>query len=1146
MIQQLSKLYSTQEKLYQSTFQYVHLAPVYESLAQLLAILVSVDTIVVQNPHIVPAWTDYKRMMQFVRAEPEAYGTNEAQVRKFERLLVHLDQSILCGATFQGCIEMDYEELVPVEDGDPDSVTVRNNPQMLNELFYCLRANIDRAFDVVSTNTETSERRDVVGYFALYALYRRLTPAYLEPDAKFYKKLWAMQRKIPVVIICGKLVWHPADFLLKYARLEVKKLDPPDINALRRSYLEKFDEMFPTTVRRAYLEITLWSVQFENGFSASARHGGDPVNLLESRGGLLLKGLVYAHKVSNYVRTLVNMHLSLGVPMQRKVLRPLCMCVELLKALEFTVMRKEATISESLTHILRMLSARLLKVTKPIRAKLQASRKFDDHKMDVLAAVNVIETILYGSDTFSFSRQTVLALSVCICMNPNIVKESEAEHAQLLLKRIQLLSSWQGNFQEACNSSFLLWNKELLPTFIKDIYNYPTQASRLQYVCAAFGDAASLLRNAHHEPDPEKHLLAFKQFITKSLEDGIVKPLCRDVENDLRLRIHAKTQGTIAQDTLNPKKTPTKALKPFLELHPVRVFGSLLNIRQKVTHYLETVFYNLTTVALYDWMTYADMRNLAAEKFGLDLADNHLPMGSLEYDQGLDVLMIMRNIHVFVSRYSYNLNQQNFVERRPDRGSRNLNTINIQSIAASLRQHGLGILNTTVNFTYQFLAQKFHVFSQFLFDEYIRGHLSKEKRWFRKHKTDCGNMYPYERPLKFVKEIRKLGVVDGRTFLDQFRILITEIGNALGYVRMVRSAGMHFCSEAVRFLPDLDQIINFEAHAGSGSAGRASEDGEDQDGDEPAVEGAGLSEGTVRAAANMDDVIGTLARNFSEGSDYFKVLVSVFQEVLMSGDHAHLDNFYMIIPALCLSWVDASYQAKNFMLKANRVRDTYYTDDGFAVGLAYIMAILKQESKFDSLHWFNSITTRLQNDAKALEEKRAAQEAKKQKKQQRSRSMFSRSSEKLVSEEDEEAVHTLQQNEKTLEAMKRENGMLLALLCFATKKSLRCALRLCVCALDRRVNERRPSVLQPVRSAHLLQGQVRPWHRIVEREVHGTRRRVRRELRSQASPLHPRQGSLRACISSMADGRSCGRCVAVWRGHEPAGLSISPACSVQC
>ena len=41
--------------------------------------------------------------------------------------------------------------------------------------------------------------------------------------------------------------------------------------------------------------------------------------------------------------------------------------------------------------------------------------------------------------------------------------------------------------------------------------------------------------------------------------------------------------------------------------------------------------------------------------------------------------------------------------------------------------------------------------------------------------------YPYERALKFVRDIRKLGVNDaGKSFLDQFRILISEIGNALG------------------------------------------------------------------------------------------------------------------------------------------------------------------------------------------------------------------------------------------------------------------------------------------------------------------------------------------------------------------------------
>ena len=38
-------------------------------------------------------------------------------------------------------------------------------------------------------------------------------------------------------------------------------------------------------------------------------------------------------------------------------------------------------------------------------------------------------------------------------------------------------------------------------------------------------------------------------------------------------------------------------------------------------------------------------------------------------------------------------------------------------------------------------------------------------------------MYPYDRALKFAKDIKKLGINEQRkSFLDQFRILITEIG----------------------------------------------------------------------------------------------------------------------------------------------------------------------------------------------------------------------------------------------------------------------------------------------------------------------------------------------------------------------------------
>jgi WASH complex subunit 7 len=112
----------------------------------------------------------------------------------------------------------------------------------------------------------------------------------------------------------------------------------------------------------------------------------------------------------------------------------------------------------------------------------------------------------------------------------------------------------------------------------------------------------------------------------------------------------------------------------------------------------------------------------------------HLPSQTLE--QGLDVLEIMRNIHIFVSRYNYNLNNQIFNERSAD--SKTLNTITIQHNSKTVRTHGTGIMNTTVlfqieitelrskthsppftqvNFTFQFLRQKFFIFSQFLFDD---------------------------------------------------------------------------------------------------------------------------------------------------------------------------------------------------------------------------------------------------------------------------------------------------------------------------------------------------------------------------------------------------------------------------------------------
>jgi WASH complex subunit 7 len=104
-----------------------------------------------------------------------------------------------------------------------------------------------------------------------------------------------------------------------------------------------------------------------------------------------------------------------------------------------------------------------------------------------------------------------------------------------------------------------------------------------------------------------------------------------------------------------------------------------------------------------------------------------------------------------------------------------------------------------VNFTYQYLRKKFQIFTQFLFDEHIKAKLIKDIRFFKEAKAELDQKYAFERVEKFNKGIRKLGLTpEGLSYLDQFRILISHIGNAMGYVRMIRSGGLHCCSDAIR------------------------------------------------------------------------------------------------------------------------------------------------------------------------------------------------------------------------------------------------------------------------------------------------------------------------------------------------------------
>jgi WASH complex subunit 7 len=135
---------------------------------------------------------------------------------------------------------------------------------------------------------------------------------------------------------------------------------------------------------------------------------------------------------------------------------------------------------------------------------------------------------------------------------------------------------------------------------------------------------------------------------------------------------------------------------------------------------------------------------------------------------------------------------------------------------------------------------------------------------------------------------------------------------------------------------------------------------------------------------------------------------------------SYLKIFHMIIPAMTINFVERSILAKETMNKNNRGKLAYFTDDGFAIGVAYVLAILNQGESFDSLHWFDTINEKLRNDEAELKKQRELQEAKLKAKKDKK----GKDDDDFNFEEDEGAIHTLQLTYKRLQMTRKEYELL--------------------------------------------------------------------------------------------------------------------------
>lgn len=586
MVQQLGSLLAVNNASYRSLLQRSHLQYVFTKLGELLVMLITVDQVVAANAMLTECWNYYKTLLSAVKLDVAGYGTTEEKVATFEQLLVTVNQVVLSGEVFKGCIEQNFEATYDETTGGSmgETVSVRNNQILLSELLLCLKADLEASVTVLGTMQETRTHRGLIaGSFALYALYRRLLPNNVQPDQKLHRTLWGIQKNIPFVTLHHGALWYPGEFLRDVCPFELKKPDPVEPEVCRREYIKQFDGTFATKTSAVLMQLRMWLILVESKLVPSLRHEEENVMAtgskeLVQRMDLLLRGAVLANKIMVLMKTCLVAHSVMQIPLTKASLNDVSLLLEALKAIEMSFMRKEAVILEQQPTIIRFLSESALVALSYARAKLTVGRggKLDANKADIMCCLQSMEGLLKGTDWYTTTRVSVLVILAEIVAGTGLCSERESARLLPLVYKIQQFSSVLRDIRCACDTTLLYHHLHILPPLVETLYataNCGPMANRLHYIFAMFGDGVKACPTVRH-CDSVPFFLGFRDYMKHILVSRIIEPLSKDVETDLRLHTHTKHLDHM--QALNPKTENIRPLKHFLDLQPIRIVSKFL------------------------------------------------------------------------------------------------------------------------------------------------------------------------------------------------------------------------------------------------------------------------------------------------------------------------------------------------------------------------------------------------------------------------------------------------------------------------------------------------------------------------------------------------------------------------------------------
>ncbi|KAH8309961.1 hypothetical protein KR067_010377, partial [Drosophila pandora] len=736
----------------------------------------------------------------------------------------------------------------------------------------------------------------------------------IQIEAKLVKAVNDLVTKHQFLPICETISWSPHKFLLQNSKTLFKSPAKPQIinshgSKLQPSIIEKVKLNDLKTCRQLGNQIALWSFSLKRVIDCGV------FGHLKIFSNLILSGHSYADEICVLTNSLINRHTALKSPLVKADLLLLCRLLQYLMIIQDIFETNQINFIRFLDSLIQWQNQKVLYLLQTTKKKI-VDIKLVQQKANLLSTLKLTEKIFVGFP--SIRRMTFLNLTLAEFFDKDRLQlGNKNNYFSSILFRANNLCRFKQDNRMKLDSSILIYNLWLHNTSIfKDYVELQRNSYSMQNIMAINQQLQKRLRiftSSENNKHPPNYLII--EFLKVNFE--------------FFLRVEALSHLFQNQD--EPFQKKTLDYRHCINSIASEYFGSYDIVRDNLENYLTKTFYNLTTIAPHDWKSYEKMRYFANKVLLLSPIDDHLPNQII--DQGIDVLQIMRNINTFASSFAYNMNLQLFVEIQSN--GKHLDIISTRHVANSVQTHGTGIINTTVNFIYQFLRQKFYTFSTFLHDEQIKSRLLKELRFHLGKKHDLKHeSYPYERAENFLKKIKKLGVsTNGETYMDLFRKVITQVGNAVGYVRLLQAGSKNANYRSRSYMSKFENNLN-------------------------SVDPRRMHQVTENSIGEYEKSVGHMKECYSDSTNYFKLLLLGFKPFLCNPNNHHLKTFYLVTPSVITNYIDYRVKEK---LKVHKKDQTNFSvfEDGFAIGLIYILCMLNQLGDFHELGWSQSTAKQL-------------------------------------------------------------------------------------------------------------------------------------------------------------------------------------------